>query len=146
MWHGSGILACLLPVEVLMLRALLMIAGVTAVPIAAQMPSTLHVPEAHPGSPAKPSTVAVPHAAKQLESGSRLLPETSPAAPASTELLATRHFDFIVSPIAPAPSPRGTMADSSISLGEYARRLRAGKRRTAGNTAPNSMARRYDFP
>ena len=56
-------------------------------------------------------------------------PLVSNAPPASTALLATRHFEYIVSPInGVVYDPHGSMADTSISLGEYARRLRAQKR------------------
>jgi hypothetical protein len=49
--------------------------------------------------------------------------------PYNLQLLATRHFDFIVAP--KATPRRGSMEDNSISLGEYARQLRAEKEKSA---------------
>jgi len=60
--------------------------------------------------------------------------------PYNLQLLATRHFDFLVWPvIKPAP---GSMDDTSISLGEYARRLRAEKQEAAkpAPAHPGAMA------
>jgi hypothetical protein len=66
-------------------------------------------------------------------------PPVSNAPPASTELLATRHFDFITSPVDQATP--GSMEDTSISLGEYARKLRAQKQAAAISRAtPNAMS------
>jgi hypothetical protein len=91
----------------------------------AQNPGYVYTPEVHLGSATEPSTITVPPVVEV--NGSPSEPEVSNAPPASTELLSTRHFDFIVSPIAPSPATRGSMADTSISLGEYARQLRAQK-------------------
>jgi hypothetical protein len=45
---------------------------------------------------------------------------------AGSELLATRSFDFLVSLVqGPLLWPHGSMEDPAISLGEYARRIRA---------------------
>ena len=59
----------------------------------------------------------------------------SNATPASTELLSTRHFDYIVSPVVKVVP--GSMEDTSISLGDYARQLRAEKQ---NKPSPNAMA------
>lgn len=49
--------------------------------------------------------------------------------PYNLQILSQRHFDFVV---APQTKPRrGSMEDTSISLGEYARKLRAEKQKAA---------------
>ena len=58
----------------------------------------------------------------------------SNATPASTELLSTRHFDYIISPVDKIVP--GSMEDTSISLGDYARQLRAESKQPS----PNAMA------
>jgi hypothetical protein len=63
-------------------------------------------------------------------------PYVSNAPPASTELLATRHFDYIVSPLELGFDLHGNMSDTSVSLGEYARQLRAQKQK---DSLPNSV-------
>lgn len=58
-------------------------------------------------------------------------PEVSNAPPANTELLSTTHFDFILSPLdGVLYTIHGHMSDTSFSLGEYARQLRANRRKT----------------
>jgi hypothetical protein len=98
---------------------------------------SIYTPEIHLGSATTPSTITVPPV---VEIGNPLPQFVSQAPPASTELLATRHFEYIVSPlqgIAP-----GSMADTSISLGEYARQLRARKEQAAkAGKPPDAMAK-----
>ena len=54
-----------------------------------------------------------------------------------TALLALRNFDFVISPIHEfAP---GSMEDLSISLGEYARQIRAQRKNENSQTAPLKM-------
>jgi hypothetical protein len=47
----------------------------------------------------------------------------------SPSLLAARRFELVESPVAPPAIIRGDMADTSISLGEYARKFRLQKQR-----------------
>jgi hypothetical protein len=63
------------------------------------------------------------------------IPRVSNATPASVELLSTRHFDYIVSPVEQIVP--GSMEDLSVSLGDYARQLRAEKQ---NKPSPNAMA------
>jgi hypothetical protein len=109
---------------------------------------SIYTPEIHLGSATEPSTITVPPV---VEVTSRPIePEASNAPPASTALLATRHFDFIVSPL-DTITP-GSMADTSISLGDYARQVRAERQQAAANrtapatTNPNSMAQPAKHP
>jgi len=89
------------------------------------------------GSGTTPTVITVPPVVEV--SGSRAEEaQVGNAPPASTEQLAMRHFDFIASPVA-SFSP-GSMADTSISLGEYARQLRAQKQAELPMTAPGAMA------
>lgn len=57
--------------------------------------------------------------------------------PYNLQTLATRHFDFIV---APTTVLRGSMEDTSISLGEFARQLRAEKREASQPAPPQPGA------
>jgi len=97
----------------------------------------IQTPEIRLGSDLTPTTITVPPVVELTGLPSEQ--QVSNAAPASTELLATRHFDYIVSPISPSLSIRGNMADTSISLGEYARHLREEKR-AAMKATPDAMA------
>jgi hypothetical protein len=54
---------------------------------------------------------------------------------ASASLLAASRFELVESPAASPASVRGDMADTSISLGEYARKLRAHGQTTEFRTA-----------
>jgi len=124
-----------------MSRALL-IAGLLVAP-ALFAQTSIYTPEIHLGGANQPSTITVPPVV-QL-SAEPAEPQVSNAPPASTALLSSRHFDFIVSPL-DSVTP-GSMADGSISLGEYARRLRAqrqearAKRTAPSQASPDSMSR-----
>lgn len=107
--------------------------GITYVPPGG--PSTIYTPEIQLGSATQPSVVTVPPVVEQTP-GETAAPSVSNAEPASTELLASRHFDYIVSPLDQARP--GSMEDTSISLGDYARQLRAEKQ---NSPTPNSMAK-----
>lgn len=85
-------------------------------------PAQIYTPEIQLGSATVPSTVTVPPIEQIIPSASEYV---SNAPPASTALLAERHFDFVVAPMRQALP--GSMEDTSISLGEYARQLRAQK-------------------
>lgn len=103
-----------------------------AMPLAAQIyeapwsPGNIYTPEIRLGSATVPSTVTVP----PVELITPFPPEAyfppepyaSYPPPADTDLLATRHFDYLISPV--AEFFPGSMQDTSISLGEYCRRLR----------------------
>jgi hypothetical protein len=127
----------------LMIAALLIAPGVMSqnTPIggfSTYGPSTygpLITPEIQLGSDLTPTTILVRPVVEL--SGEPSEPRVSNATAASTELLATRHFDYIVSPIDLPLITSGSMADSSISLGEYARQLRLEKQ---GNATPDAMA------
>jgi hypothetical protein len=118
---------------------------VAAVPLQAQNtdityvppgpPASIYTPEIQLGSATQPAVVTMPPIVEQIP-GEAPAPAVSNATPASTELLASRHFDYIVSPL-DAPRP-GSIADTSISLGDYARQLRAEKQNAP---TPNSMAK-----
>jgi hypothetical protein len=101
----------------------------------------IQTPEIRLGSDLTPTTITVSPVVEL--SGLPSEPQVSNAQPASTELLATRHFDYVVSPVSPPLSVRGNMADTSISLGEYARHLREEKR-AAIRATPDAMARPAD--
>jgi hypothetical protein len=112
-----------------------------AVPYVVPYP-TIYTPEIQLGSTTQPSVITVPPVV-EVASGEHFAtspePPVSNAPPASTELLATRHFDFITSPVDQATP--GSMEDTSISLGEYARKLRAQKQAAAISRAtPNAMS------
>lgn len=106
--------------------------GTTYVPVG--VPSNIYTPEIHLGSATEPSTVTVPPVEEIPASPSSPFEPVyvSNAPPASTALLGTRHFDFIV---APGERP-GSMEDNSISLGDYARELRAEKQKSS---LPNAI-------
>jgi hypothetical protein len=99
--------------------------------------SSIYTPEIHLGSATEPSTITVPPMIVVPSQSPESQPGNAP--PASTALLATRHFDFITSPL--NQTIRGSLADHSISLGEYARQLRAQKQaKAATKPTPNAMA------
>ncbi len=105
---------------------------VTYVPMG--VPSNIYTPEIQLGSATQPSVVTVPPIEAEIPVPA---PYVSNAPPASTELLSTRHFDFVVSPEDVIP---GSMEDHSISLGEYARELRAAKQGSPlPSAAPNAI-------
>jgi hypothetical protein len=98
------------------------------------VPSNIYTPEIQLGSATQPAIVTVPPIEAAVP-----VPEinVSNAPPASTALLSTRHFDFIVSPEDVIP---GSIEDTSISLGEYARQLRAAKQRSPlPDAVPNAI-------
>jgi hypothetical protein len=103
---------------------------------------SIYTPEIHLGSATEPSTITVPPVVELTSQPAE--PQVSNAPPASTTLLATRHFDFITSPLDEITP--GSMADTSISLGDFARQLRAQRQQAAANrttpatTNPRSMA------
>ena len=99
-------------------------------------PALVYTPEIRLGSATQPSIVTVPPIEEVIPNP----PEdyVSNAPPASTALLATRHFDFITAPMAEALP--GSMEDTSVSLGEYARQLRAEKQKSLLPTTPNAIA------
>jgi hypothetical protein len=134
-----------------MSRAALIAALLIASPLLAQevqttsylppaAPALIDTPEIHIGSATEPSAVTVPPIEEITSQPSE--PYAGNAPPASTALLATRHFDFIVSPVAVFTS--GSMEDTSISLGEYARQLRTQKQRTLLPSAPGAIAQPAD--
>lgn len=124
-------MAALVLVCLLWLAAPLQAQNTYATPIA---PSYgVYAPEIHLGSATEPTTITVPPV-EEVPANSPP-PFVSNAPPASTELLATRHFDFVTSPEKIVP---GSMEDTSISLGEYARQLRAEKQRSPA--PPNAIA------
>lgn len=117
--------------------------GIFASAAAAQNPpplsyGSIRTPEIQLGSDITPTVITVPPVIEV--SGPPAEPRVSNAPPASTKELATRHFDFIVSPIAQNYSTRGSMEDTSISLGEYARQLRAQKQAEVHRATPDAMA------
>jgi hypothetical protein len=111
----------------------------TYVPVG--VPSNIYTPEIHLGSATEPSTVTVPPVEEIPASPSSPFEPVyvSNAPPASTALLGTRHFDFIV---APEERP-GSMEDTSISLGDYARELRAEKQKSS---LPNAIGSPTNAP
>jgi hypothetical protein len=98
--------------------------------------SGIYAPEIHLGSIYQPTTITVPPA--EVAPATPPQPYVSNAPPASTEELASRHFDFITSPLDQVVP--GSMNDTSISLGEYARQLRAEKQRQPSPAAPTPNA------
>lgn len=98
---------------------------------------SLYTPEIQLGSATQPSTITVPPVI-EVPGGElptqQPEPQVSNAPPASTAQLSTRHFDFIVSPLDKITP--GSMEDTSFSLGEYARQLRAKKQAAADGKAP----------
>jgi hypothetical protein len=129
-----------------MRRSILIAALLLASPLLAQnadilyvppgAPAVVYTPEIHIGSATQPSTITAP----PVEQITPIPPEPygSNAPPASTGLLATRHFDFIVAPMAEVLP--GSMEDTSVSLGEYARQLRAQKQQAPLPVTPNAIA------
>jgi hypothetical protein len=110
-----------------MLRRALISALLIASPLYAQYPGIIYTPEIHLGSATEPSTITVPPI-EFVPGGAVYESHVSEATPADTEFLAQRHWDFITSPMSGVAFwSQGSMADSSISLGEYARALRAQK-------------------
>jgi hypothetical protein len=103
----------------------------------APLAPSVYAPEIHLGSASEPTTYIVPPVRVEDLSANPPQP-VSNVPPASTELLATRHFDFITSPLDQVTP--GSMEDTSISLGEYARQLRAEKQRSPSNTVPDAIA------
>jgi hypothetical protein len=131
--------------EICMSRWLLIAALFAAPALCAQSipyvpPTSIYTPEIHIGSATEPSTITM---SPVVEVPAESVEATaSNVQPASTSLLATRHFDYVVSPL-DRVTP-GSMADTSISLGEYARKLRAQREEAKANrtnTTPDSMAR-----
>jgi hypothetical protein len=99
--------------------------------------TSIYTPEIHLGSATEPSTITVPPVIEVSRQSAE--PRIGNAPPADTALLSTRHFDFITSPLDQVTP--GSMADQSISLGEYARQLRAQKQaKAATKPTPNAMA------
>jgi hypothetical protein len=124
------------------MRALLITAALlVATPLLAQnygnvyAPGAIETPTIHLGSGGEPSIITVPPVVVEQAPGEASGLRVSNATPASTELLASRHFDYIVSPVNNIVS--GSMEDSSLSLGDYARQLRAEKAHTP---MPDAMA------
>jgi hypothetical protein len=64
----------------------------------------------------------------------------------STSLLAASRFELVESPMAPPAFIRGNMADNSISLGDYARKLRVQEHRTDFRTATQAEAKHSSRP
>ena len=95
----------------------------------------IETPKIQLGSSTEPSIIMIPPVV-EVTPGQPAAPRVSNAAPASTELLASRHFDYIVSPLEKIVP--GSMEDTSISLGEYARQLRASKSHAP---TPDAMAK-----
>jgi hypothetical protein len=114
--------------------------GTTYLPPGA--PALVYTPEIHLGSATEPSTVTVPPIEEVIPVPSESYVSNAP--PASTALLATRHFDFITAPFAEALP--GSMEDTSVSLGEYARQLRAGKQKSLLPSTPNAIAQPAPAP
>lgn len=113
-----------------------------AAPLYAQnsyTPGAVQTPKIQLGTDLEPSVITVPPVVVDDSATQPLALTGSNATPASTELLATRHFDYIVSPVQEAAP--GSMADTSISLGDYARQLRAEKH---NKPSPNAMANPAD--
>ncbi|HVJ05558.1 MAG TPA: hypothetical protein VM578_07785 [Candidatus Saccharimonadales bacterium] len=111
-----------------MSRTFLFAALLIAAPAYAQYGGSIYTQEIHLGSATTPTTVTVPPV--EFIHGIPEEPPVSDVPPASTELLAQRHFDFGVSPTEGLDfAPQGSMYDSSFSLGEYARQFRSQKKR-----------------
>jgi hypothetical protein len=121
------------------MRSLLIsVALLLAAPLFAQnsySPGVVQTPKIQLGTDLEPSIVTVPPVVVDESATQPLATTGSNAGPASTELLASRHFDYIVSPIEEIVP--GSMEDTSISLGDYARQLRAEKR---NKPSPDAMA------
>jgi hypothetical protein len=98
-------------------------------------PGNITTPKIQLGSDIQPSVIQVAPVVVDESPGVPYEAAVGNATPASTELLSTRHFDYIVSPV--QEIVRGSMEDASISLGDYARQLRAEKQT---KPSPNAMA------
>lgn len=107
-------------------------------------PGIVYAPEIHLGSAAQPSTITAPSIQEVPANPPEPYISNSNAPPASTALLATRHFDYITSPLDGVVP--GSMADTSISLGEYARQLRAEKQKPLSPAVPNAIASPTNSP
>jgi len=120
-----------------MSRTFLFAALLLAAPAYAQTYGSIYTPEIHIGPATTPSTVTVPPI--EFVPG---IPDEAPVSdvpPASTALLAQRHFDFGVSPTEGLDfAPQGSMYDPSFNLGDYARQLRAQKKKAATQAAPTA--------
>jgi hypothetical protein len=122
----------------LFLAALLFAPALSAQSLQTIPLTSIYTPEIHLGSATEPSTITVPPLVEVPSQPAEVRVSNVP--PASTDLLASRHFDFITSPLSFVVP--GSMADTSLSLGEYARRLRAQKRTAAmpsRHAAPGAM-------
>jgi hypothetical protein len=129
-----------------MTRSILIAALLFAPALSAQTTQTLpfsaiRTPEIQLGSGSTPTTVTEPSVVELPPVPIEM--RVSDSSPASTTLLAARHFEFINSPLNKVTP--GSMADTSISLGDYARNLRtrrqlAAARAPATRTTPNAMA------
>jgi hypothetical protein len=106
----------------------------------------VETPHVQLGSDNQPSIVTVPPVIVQGGESQTVAPGGNNAAPANLDLLASRHFDYIVSPLNKVVP--GSMEDTSISLGDYARQLRAGKQSapTPGAMAAPAMAALAETP
>ena len=102
----------------------------------AYTPGNITTPKIQLGSGMETTTIDVaPVIVDETPIPSSSFPQVSNATPASVELLSTRHFDYIISPLEKIVP--GSMEDTSISLGDYARQLRAERQ---GKPSPNAMA------
>lgn len=134
-----------MPRNVFMVAHVFAVALCLSVPLSAQsqgvlvappgVPGTIYTPEIQLGSATQPSIVTAPPI--EILTPESSAPSVSNAPPASTELLSSRHFDYIVSPLDQIVP--GSMEDTSISLGDYARQLRAEKQQAQPATNPNAM-------
>jgi hypothetical protein len=103
-------------------------------------PGIVQTPEIQLGSDLTPSIIKIPPVVVETAPpGEESAPTVSNATPANTQLLASRHFDFIVSPVEQVVP--GSMEDTTVSLGDYARQLRAQKQTAP---TPGAMARPSD--
>lgn len=132
-----------------MSRTLLIASLLLAPPLTAQVITpyvtfgSIRTPQIQMGSNTTPTIINVPPVVEISGVQGFDVPaeaQVSYAPPARTELLATRHFDFVVSLVESRYSPQGNMADTSINLGEYARQLRAQKQAKTTPPTPGSMA------
>jgi hypothetical protein len=108
-----------------------------ATPVWAQGYGYLQTPEIQLGGDLTPTIVKIPEVITETQ-GETAAPLASEAAPANPELLANIHFDYIVAPEEKVMP--GSLEDTSISLGEYARQLRAGNVGGEALEQPGAMA------
>ena len=102
----------------------------------AYTPGNITTPRIRLGSGSQPPVIDVsPVVVDESPVPSSSIPMVSNAMPASTELLSARHFDYIVAPVLKVEP--GSMEDTSFSLGDYARQLRAERQ---NKPSPNAMA------